>query len=385
VGEFGNKFRKEREKKGISLEDVSNVTKISCRMLQAIEDEQFERLPGGVFNKGFIRAYAKHLGLNDEEAVSGYLECLHQSQLESQEVWDPQPPAAAPAGRAQSKPSQQHVKSPSEVEELPGLQLPRAEHIRPPRRDYLDRRESAIPWRIVALVVLVVVLGVLLWNRHTRSSRTQAASSAPPAISPSPANPPASPAISPAINQSAPAVTKAPSGTLAAKAAPASVRSPVPYKPSAPEGQAATHPSVSAPATLATPSADHHSAENVSQLPAGEENAPAAASVTPENSPSENAASAPLLLVIRASENSWISVSADGRPVRHELLIAPASTSVRAAREVVVKVGNAGGVTFLWNGQEIPAQGAEAEVKTLVFGASGIREVPASQQPAENR
>jgi hypothetical protein len=44
-------------------------------------------------------------------------------------------------------------------------------------------------------------------------------------------------------------------------------------------------------------------------------------------------------------------------------------------------VGNAAGVTFLWNGQELPAQGAEAEVKTLVFDASGMRDVTHALSP----
>ena len=76
MGEFGDKFRKAREKKELSLDDVSNVTKIGSRMLRAIEEEHFDDLPGGVFNKGFIRAYAKHLGLDAEDAVSDYLACL---------------------------------------------------------------------------------------------------------------------------------------------------------------------------------------------------------------------------------------------------------------------------------------------------------------------
>jgi hypothetical protein len=49
----------------------------------------------------------------------------------------------------------------------------------------------------------------------------------------------------------------------------------------------------------------------------------------------------------------------------------------------VIRVGNAAGVTFSWNGQEIPAQGAEAEVKTLVFDANGVRVLPAPA-PAQN-
>src|SRR5206468_3300329 len=80
MGEFGEKFRQAREKKELSLDDVSNVTKISARMLKAIEKEDFEQLPGGVFNKGFIRAYAKHLGLDAEEAITDYLSSLRQAQ-----------------------------------------------------------------------------------------------------------------------------------------------------------------------------------------------------------------------------------------------------------------------------------------------------------------
>ena len=97
------------------------------------------------------------------------------------------------------------------------------------------------------------------------------------------------------------------------------------------------------------------------------------------------AAAAPLRLVIRATENSWISVSADGKTVNQETLIAPAHTSVRASREIVAKVGNAAGVTFLWNGKEIPPQGEEAEVKTIVFDAEGMRVIAPGQDPTQNQ
>jgi hypothetical protein len=80
--------------------------------------------------------------------------------------------------------------------------------------------------------------------------------------------------------------------------------------------------------------------------------------------------------VIRATETSSISVLADGQPFSRETLIAPAHTSIRADREIVVKIGNAAGVTFLWKGKEIPAEGAESEAKTFVFDANGMRAVP---------
>src|SRR5215471_2012667 len=97
MGEFGDKFRKAREKKELSLDDVSNATKISARMLQAIEEEHFNQLPGGVFNRGFIRAYAKHLGLNSEDAVTDYLACLRKAQIDSHDGWDAPKPVATPA------------------------------------------------------------------------------------------------------------------------------------------------------------------------------------------------------------------------------------------------------------------------------------------------
>src|SRR5215467_5956587 len=107
VGHFGDKFRKAREAKKLSYDDVSRVTKIGARMLQAIEDEHFDQLPGGVFNKGFIRAYAKHLGLNDEEAVTEYLAALRQAQVDAENaVWQNHQPAYNPNERraAYSKP-----------------------------------------------------------------------------------------------------------------------------------------------------------------------------------------------------------------------------------------------------------------------------------------
>src|SRR5579864_5761736 len=96
VGAFGNKFRTERERRGFTLDDVSNVTKINSRMLKAIEDEHFDLLPGGVFNKGFVRAYAKHLGFNDEESVGEYLAALRQAQIQAQTaIWQADVPPQA--------------------------------------------------------------------------------------------------------------------------------------------------------------------------------------------------------------------------------------------------------------------------------------------------
>lgn len=60
---FGDKLKRERERRHISLDQVASSTKIGTRYLQALEDEDVGRLPGGVFNRGFLRAYAKFLAL----------------------------------------------------------------------------------------------------------------------------------------------------------------------------------------------------------------------------------------------------------------------------------------------------------------------------------
>jgi cytoskeleton protein RodZ len=73
MGSFGERMRREREMRGIKLEDISESTKISRRNLLALEEEHFDRLPGGIFNKGFVRAYARFLGLNEEEAVQDFM------------------------------------------------------------------------------------------------------------------------------------------------------------------------------------------------------------------------------------------------------------------------------------------------------------------------
>jgi cytoskeleton protein RodZ len=354
VGEFGDKFRKTREQKKISLDDVSHVTKISTRMLQAIEEEHFDQLPGGVFNKGFIRAYAKHLGLNEEDAVAEYLDCLRQSQGDGQDVWDPQRPAPQ---EKRSRSAGAKAKSPAEVEELPDLQLPRAEDVRPAKRLYPEKRDSGIPWRIVAVAVVIIILASVLWTRRSHL----------PAASPSLVKAaPAAPALAPVITAASTPATQ-----------PASLRSagkPLPH-PSNPNQTAlsttaTTHTPTVASLKLQTSIAGN--AVNNAVIPsAGTPNPEAPAKPLP-----------PLALVIRATENSWISIQADGKAVSEETLIAPAHATFRAYHEVVAKVGNAAGVTFVWNGQEIPPQGDEAEVKTLVFDAAGMRAVPVAQPPA---
>src|SRR5437868_4136660 len=72
MSNFGSTFKKGRESKGISLDRIAAETRISTRFLLAIENEEFDVLPGGIFNRGFIRTYAERLGIDPEEAIRLY-------------------------------------------------------------------------------------------------------------------------------------------------------------------------------------------------------------------------------------------------------------------------------------------------------------------------
>src|SRR5216683_3675980 len=69
---IGEKLRLEREAHGINLRDISDQTRISMRYLEAIESDDYRRLPGGIFNRSFIRAYAKFIGFDEQEAIEEY-------------------------------------------------------------------------------------------------------------------------------------------------------------------------------------------------------------------------------------------------------------------------------------------------------------------------
>ena len=69
----GDTLRRTRLKRNLQLEEISNELKISTRILQAIENDQYDKLPGGVFAKSFVRQYARLLGL-DEEEIAGRMQ-----------------------------------------------------------------------------------------------------------------------------------------------------------------------------------------------------------------------------------------------------------------------------------------------------------------------
>lgn len=69
---LGEKLRQAREERGFTLGDVAEQTRISSLYLESIENDDYRILPGGIFNKGFVKSYAKFVGINEAEALSDY-------------------------------------------------------------------------------------------------------------------------------------------------------------------------------------------------------------------------------------------------------------------------------------------------------------------------
>ena len=69
---LGEKLRQAREERGITISEVAEQTRISPHYLELIEVDDYRTLPGGIFNKGFVKSYAKYVGIDEVEALQDY-------------------------------------------------------------------------------------------------------------------------------------------------------------------------------------------------------------------------------------------------------------------------------------------------------------------------
>jgi cytoskeleton protein RodZ len=129
----------------MSLEEVALSTKIGTRMLQALEEGRYDRLPGGIFNKGFVRAYARHLDMNEEQAVAEYMAAT-----------GPQQPQGEPVAVMEALAAH-------------------AVETRGERQSIIDR----IPWGKLAILLLLVAIGLTIWGPRPSPSEKHPGKAAP--------------------------------------------------------------------------------------------------------------------------------------------------------------------------------------------------------------
>jgi len=144
MGSFGENLRREREMRGVTLQEISAATKISVRFLKSIENEEFSRLPGGIFSRSFVRAYARYLGLDEDPLLEEY---------------------------------QQAANSKADVD---------LTQLSPPRAFSRPQRPSRHALWAVVVAVGLLALGFTLWRYSHRPLPVPVASQSPPAGSPAP-------------------------------------------------------------------------------------------------------------------------------------------------------------------------------------------------------
>ncbi len=306
---FGEKLKQEREKRQITLEQISISTKIGTRMLQALEEDKFNQLPGGIFNKGFVRAYSRVVGLDEDQTVAEYLQASGDA-----------PPVRTELVGHETDGQENEAREGNNNNEESVRRLEAS----------ADASARPLPWGWFAAVLLVVALALSFWSHREREHAREA--------------------VAPTLTTVAPPPDAA-SGGLSG------------------EANGAVSNNSTGPATATSPANESPKAV----LPT----AKAAPSDTPKTSQDLTAAvpaAAPgeFTLVIQAREESWMSITADGRSIPSELLLAGSERTVRGRKAIVVRAGNAGAVDFLLNGKKLGTGGDYGEVKTLTFGPGGI-------------
>jgi cytoskeletal protein RodZ len=99
TGTFGERLKRERELREVSLKEVTAGTRIGSRFLEALENEEWEKLPGGVFNRGFVRAIARYLGLDEENLLAEYDMARGEQSMPAPQPYEnklPRPPIWVP-------------------------------------------------------------------------------------------------------------------------------------------------------------------------------------------------------------------------------------------------------------------------------------------------
>lgn len=273
---FGAHLKREREARKVSLEDVAKSTKISKRHLSELEEERFKDLPGGIFNKGFVRAYAKFLGLNEEEMVAEY--------VKAEAGADVQPTLTPPIAM--------------ETQKLMASMAVAKEH------EESVRAHDPAARVLVTLVTIAVVLGVGGYAYKYYEEKN--------------------------------------SGTAkAAEQSPAQQQHVAPVKTQAPAAAPVSSTTTQSTASTTVPSSD--------------------ASADP--------AQAGVHVELHARAESWMQVSADGRPAVEMTLSANQSKKFYAEKQLVMKFGNAEAIEVVRNGKPMPAFAPGTKTQTVTYKA----------------
>ena len=323
--ELGAALRAEREKRGLSIEDVANHLKIGARLLRALEEGDASSLPHLAYAKGFIRSYSSYLGMAAEEVNEAVCALGGTSPAVPQPVYTPEESLA------------------------PGRSL---------------------KWLGVLIVLALVAGGAYVaWQQGaleilSRQTRRLAQPS-PPLQTPDSAE------SVPGRETSAPAADSAqtPSQTPAAKSeafAPAASPSPEAAPVAAPASAASTASTGggNTPSSAPAPA----SAWGLSSTTAAPAQPAIGQNATQPAQPADGALPpGQHKVIITATEECWIHSNADNTDTRQFSLRKGDTFALTFTKSLELKLGNAGGVRIRYNGEDMPAPGQSGQVRTLTF------------------
>ena len=300
---LGEHLKRERELRGISLRHISDVTKIHMKYLEALEENHFEALPAEAFTKGFLRSYARCVGIDPDEVI-----LIHKQYLDSLKGVGATPPPVT--SESDSPPCEPYSPAPVQTPLSPPEKMP----------------PVGSPKLLITLLSLFLVLAVAFFVfLSSRAKQGSEISTVPVAKEPEVSSPAPHPSGS-EVN------VNAPSQTEPARKAP---------KP---------EPMQKGPIT---PTAKQQAGPGPGGRSIGPETkvlTPAAGGPAPVE---ENQAPKTLSLTINAKEDTWIQATIDGSERREALIHAGSQVTWRAADKFILTIGNVRGTDLTLNGTEI--------------------------------
>jgi len=321
---IGETLRRERLRRNLDLGQISSELKISARFLEAIETEDFNKLPGGVFTKSFVRQYATLLGLDAEELAS-----------EVERVIEPPPDVPA---ILEHKPDVRGVP-------VEGMEV---------WQTVGETRSSWSSWvtALGSLVVVMLVCSLAYWwwerPRHPVMAHEKTVSAQPVAQPSAPAS----------------AVTQPPANPAPATPAPESI-------PAQPPADAGSQP-VSSPQTTTPPQTTTQpqgsSPQPAATLPSATTPTQAATATSVPANPN-----ATVHVGITADEEVWVRATVNGK-VKFEATLGPHdSRTIDADGTVELRLGNAGGATITLNGNPIGPVGPKGQIRNVQLTSGGFK------------
>ena len=109
---FGDRLRRQRERQGVALSEIAETTKVAASLFASLERGDCSRWPGGVYNRAFIRGYAKAVQLDPDETTAEFAECYETPAAE--------PPTRKPAKSSIDTPVRPALRLTMEVDPAEG-------------------------------------------------------------------------------------------------------------------------------------------------------------------------------------------------------------------------------------------------------------------------